>query len=67
MISYTTGMEKRVRITKLIVVPIAFIDDGENLVEIEVEPLEVPADQINEFVTNGLRESLDSLIESFSQ
>jgi hypothetical protein len=60
-------MEKRVRITKLIVVPIAFIDDGENLVEIEVEPLEVPADQINEFVANGLRESLDSLIESFSQ
>lgn len=60
-------MEKRVRITKLVVLPVAFVDDGENLVEIEVEPLEVPADQIEEFVKNGLRESLDSLIESFSQ
>jgi len=54
-------MEKRIRITKLIVLPVVFLDDGENLVEIETEPLEVPASEIGEFVESGLKKALQGL------
>jgi hypothetical protein len=51
----------KLRIIKLIVLPVAVVDDGENLKEIEIDQMVVPSDSIDEFVDNGLRKALQSL------
>lgn len=51
----------KLRIIKLIVLPVAVVDDGENLKEIEIDQMVVPSDAIDEFVNNGLRKALQSL------
>jgi hypothetical protein len=56
---------KKVRLIKLIVLPVAVLDDGESLTEIEVEQMTVPSEAIEEFVESGLREALRSLAQEF--
>lgn len=56
---------KKVRIAKLIVLPVVYVDDGENLVEIDVEQMVVPGDHVEEFVNGGLSAALDSLRAQF--
>jgi len=55
----------KVRLVKLIVLPVAVLDDGENLTEIEIEQMTVPSHAIDSFVNGGLKESLDSLMKKF--
>lgn len=52
----------KVRFVKLVVLPVAVLDDGENLHELEIKPLEVRSDEIDDFVEEGLREALDKLL-----
>ena len=54
----------KVRFVKLVVLPVAVIDDGENLHELEINQLEVPADEIDNFAKSGLRQALDKLLEA---
>lgn len=58
---------KKVRLIKLIVLPVAVIDDGENLTEIEIEQMIVPSNSINKFVETDLKESLELLKKKFEE
>ena len=51
----------KLRIVKLVVVPFVVLDDGEHLHEVEVVPLEVPAEEVDGFVNGGLAEALTKL------
>lgn len=55
----------KVRFIKLVVVPFAVLDDGENLHELEIKPLEVPSDEIEAFVTSGLAEAMKTLVQAY--
>lgn len=55
----------KVRLVKLIVLPVAVLDDGENLTEIEIEQMTVPSHAIESFINGGLQQSLDSLMKKF--
>lgn len=55
----------KVRLVKLIVLPVAVLDDGENLTEIEIEQMTVPSHAIEPFINGGLKESIDSLMKKF--
>ena len=58
---------KKVRLIKLIVLPVAVMDDGENLVEIEIEQMTVPGHAIDSFIETGLKESLEALKKKFEE
>lgn len=55
----------KVRLIKLVVVPFAVLDDGENLQELEVKPLEVPSEEIDGFINGGLAEAMKTLTEAY--
>lgn len=55
----------KVRFVKLVVVPFAVLDDGENLHELHVKPLEVPGEEIAGFIESGLAEAMKSLTEAY--
>ena len=55
----------KVRFVKLVVVPYAVLDDGENLHELDVKPLEVPSTEIDEFVETGLASAMKALENAY--
>lgn len=55
------------RVVKLVVVPFAVVDDGEHLHEVEIVPLEVPGDKVDDFVGGGLAEALKKLAAQHEQ
>jgi hypothetical protein len=52
---------KKVRIIQFIVQPIAVIDDGENLIPVEVKPIPVLAASWKKFAENGADDLLGQL------
>lgn len=51
------------RIVKIRVIPTIYLDDGENLTEMSIEPLDIPGSEVEEFAKTGLKEALDKLGE----
>lgn len=51
----------KVRFVKLVVIPYAVLDDGENLHELDIKPLEVPSVEIDAFVDGGLASAMKAL------
>lgn len=55
----------KVRFVKLVVIPYAVLDDGENLHELDIKPLEVPSTEIAEFVESGLASAMQALEKAY--
>jgi len=58
-------MSKKMRVAQLLVLPIVYLDDGENLIPVDVDQMAVPGDMVAEFVNGGLAKALESLREQF--
>lgn len=58
---------KKVRLIKLIILPVAVLDDGESLTEIEIEQLVIPSDLIDEFIETGFKSSIETLKKKFEE
>lgn len=54
-------VSERMRVVKWLVQPVAFADDGESLRELQVQPLQVPADEWAAFCAGGWKASLEQL------
>jgi hypothetical protein len=55
----------KVRFVKLVVVPYAVLDDGTNLHELDIKPLEVPSHEIDGFVKSGLASAIEALSKAY--
>lgn len=56
----------QLRIVKLAVIPFVVVDDGENLYECKVDPLEIQGADVEEMISGGgLAEALKKLAERF--
>lgn len=54
-------MGKRLRVHAVLVQPVCFLDDGENLESLAVQPLSVPWTRWAEFVDEGLDSAIAGL------
>lgn len=57
----------QIRFIKLVVVPFAVLDDGENLHELQVKPLEVPSGEIQGFIDGGLAQAMNDLSRIYEE